>query len=193
MTCSLRFAGFCHLMMLSVCPLAEGSPSVLSKHKAVAGWVHHYCYCREKKYYPFEDPRDFAYRIEVKENAPELLRRAVSRVPVDVMATGDYQATEKKFGLSRRMLEVCLGLGFPVECYSLPRGTARRLATARLGLSQGGVGHRGYGTGPGTGLPGDGPQGPREHRQRGAQDGRGYRGFCAAIDIKWGAHLEKGE
>jgi len=34
---------------------------------------------------------------------------------VDVIATGDYQAAEKKFEVSRRMLEVCLELGFPVS------------------------------------------------------------------------------
>ena len=37
------------------------------------------CYCREEKYYPFDDADlavrdDFAYRIEVKENASNLLR-----------------------------------------------------------------------------------------------------------------------
>ena len=53
--------------------------------------------------------------IKVKENAPELLRRALSRLPVDVFATGDYQAAEKKFEVSRRILEVCLDLGFPVS------------------------------------------------------------------------------
>jgi DNA repair photolyase len=52
--------------------------------------------------------------IQVKENAPDLLRRALSRALVDVVGTGDYQAAERKFGLSRRMLEVCLELGFPV-------------------------------------------------------------------------------
>ena len=53
--------------------------------------------------------------IKVKENAPELLRKALSRLPVDVIATGDYHAAEKKFEVSRRILEVCLGLGFPVS------------------------------------------------------------------------------
>jgi DNA repair photolyase len=52
--------------------------------------------------------------IQVKENAPDLLRRALSRAPIDLIGTGDYQAAELKFGLSRRMLEVCLDLGFPV-------------------------------------------------------------------------------
>ena len=73
-----------------------------------------FCYCREKKYAPHDDLNDFAYVIKVKENAPELLRQALSRVPVDQVGTGDYQAVERKFGLSRRMLEVCLELGFPV-------------------------------------------------------------------------------
>jgi DNA repair photolyase len=72
-------------------------------------------YCRERKYCPFEDLNDFGYVIQVKENAADLLRRALSRVPVDVVATGDYQPAEKKFEVSRRMLEVCLALGFPVS------------------------------------------------------------------------------
>jgi DNA repair photolyase len=73
-----------------------------------------FCYCREQKYSPYEDPNDFAYLIKVKENAPDLLRKALGRAPVDPVFTGDYQPAEKKFQLSRRMLEVCLELGFPV-------------------------------------------------------------------------------
>jgi DNA repair photolyase len=73
-----------------------------------------FCYCREKKYAPYDDPGDFAHVIKVKENAPELLRKSLSRQPVDLIFTGDYQPAERKFGLSRRMLEVCLDLGFPV-------------------------------------------------------------------------------
>ncbi len=53
--------------------------------------------------------------IKVKENAPDLLRKALSRLPVDAVITGDYQPAEKKFELSRRMLEACLELGFPVS------------------------------------------------------------------------------
>jgi DNA repair photolyase len=73
-----------------------------------------FCYCREQKYSPYDDPDDFAYVIKVKENAPQLLRRALSRAPVDAVFTGDYQPAERKFGLSRQMLEVCRDLGFPV-------------------------------------------------------------------------------
>jgi DNA repair photolyase len=73
-----------------------------------------FCYCREQKYSPYDDPEDFAYLIKVKQNAPELLRRALSRCRVDLVFTGDYQPAERKFGISRRMLEVCRDLGFPV-------------------------------------------------------------------------------
>ena len=34
---------------------------------------------------------------------------------MDVVCTGDYQAAERRFGVSRKMLEVCLELGFPVS------------------------------------------------------------------------------
>ncbi|MDI6770461.1 MAG: hypothetical protein QMD04_12420 [Anaerolineales bacterium] len=73
-----------------------------------------FCYCREQKYSPYDNPDDFAYVIKVKENAPDLLRRALSRAPVDLVFTGDYQPAERKFEVSRRMLEVCRDLGFPV-------------------------------------------------------------------------------
>jgi len=80
-----------------------------------------FCYCRERKYSPYEDPNDFAYVIKVKENAPLLLRKALSRVPVDLVFTGDYQPVEHKFQISRKMLEVCCELGFPV--FILERAT----------------------------------------------------------------------
>ena len=73
-----------------------------------------FCYCRERKYSPYEDPEDFAHIIKIKQNAPELLRRALGRLPIDTVFTGDYQAAERKFEISKRMLEVCRDLGFPV-------------------------------------------------------------------------------
>ena len=83
-----------------------------------------FCYSRERKYIPYkpQDPEqiydfekdEFSHLIKVKENAPQLLRRALSRVPVDLVFIGDYQPAERKFKLSRQMLEVCLELGFPV-------------------------------------------------------------------------------
>ena len=73
-----------------------------------------FCYCRERKYAPYDDPEDFAHVIKVKQNAADLLRRALSRLPADLVFTGDYQPAERKFMVSRRMLEVCRDLGFPV-------------------------------------------------------------------------------
>lgn len=73
-----------------------------------------FCYCREQKFSPYDDLADFEYVIKVKQNAPQLLRRALQRAAVDVVFTGDYQAAERKFKVSRQMLEVCLELGFPV-------------------------------------------------------------------------------
>lgn len=73
-----------------------------------------FCYSRELKYARHDDPDDFSYLIKVKENAPELLRKALTRLPVDVIFTGDYQPAERKFQLTRRMLEVCRDANFPV-------------------------------------------------------------------------------
>jgi len=83
-----------------------------------------FCYCRERKYNPHK-PQDtnvvydmeadeFSHLIKIKENAPQLLRKALGRVPVDMVFIGDYQPAERKFKLSRQMLEVCLELRFPV-------------------------------------------------------------------------------
>ncbi len=103
--------------------------TILNKHKRADHWFWtrysaypymgcqhgcEFCYCREQKYSPYDDPNDFAYVIKVKENAAALLRRALSRSPVDLVSTGDYQPAERKFGVSRQMLEVCRDLGFPV-------------------------------------------------------------------------------
>lgn len=73
-----------------------------------------FCYCRERKYAPYEDIADFPYHIKVKENMPELLRKALGKSERDTIAVGDYQPAERKFMLSRRMLEICLELYFPV-------------------------------------------------------------------------------
>lgn len=73
-----------------------------------------FCYCRERKYASHDDPADFSRLIRIKEDAPEMLRRELTRVPRDVISLGDYQPAERRFQLSRRMLEVALDLSFPV-------------------------------------------------------------------------------
>ncbi len=67
---------------------------------------------REKDARDLEDP--FSQYIKIKVNAPELLRKELSRLPKEIIYTGDYQPVEAKFNLSREMLKVCLDLGFPV-------------------------------------------------------------------------------
>ena len=103
--------------------------SVLNKHKYPDHWfwtsysVYPYigcqhgcefCYCRESKYAPYDDIDDFPYVIKVKENAPELLRKALSKAAKGAVAVGDYQPAERKFMLSRKLLEICLELDFPI-------------------------------------------------------------------------------
>jgi DNA repair photolyase len=83
-----------------------------------------FCYCRERKYIPHKLQAadnvydavtdEFSHLIKIKEHAPQLLRTALARVPVDMVFIGDYQPAERKYRLSRQMLEVCLELGFPV-------------------------------------------------------------------------------
>lgn len=83
-----------------------------------------FCYCREHKYIPYKregeqtvydaEADEFSHVIKIKQNAPQLLRRALRHVPVDMIFTGDYQAIESKYTLSRQILEVCQELGFPV-------------------------------------------------------------------------------
>jgi DNA repair photolyase len=73
-----------------------------------------FCYTREEKYSPYDSPEEFSHTIKVKENAPDLLRKALSRKPIGTVFTCDYQPAERKFGLSRRMLEICRDLCFPV-------------------------------------------------------------------------------
>ena len=103
---------------------------VLNVHKHVDGWffdrysAHPYvgcrfgcefCYSREEKYLGGRDPESFDRIIRVKVNAPDLLRRELSRQLVDVIACGDWQLpAERDYRLSRRMLEVIQDLGFPL-------------------------------------------------------------------------------
>jgi DNA repair photolyase len=74
-----------------------------------------YCYSRETKYSRYSSPADFSKIIKIKENAPELLRRELSKVPRDIVIVGDYQPIEEKTELSRKMLQTCLDLNFPVS------------------------------------------------------------------------------
>ncbi len=86
-------------------------------------WGCGYCYSRDEKYNPhkasrdpevlkFEDP--FSEYIKIKENAPELLRNDLRGKPIDLVCLDGYQPIDAKYQYARKMLEVCLDLGFPV-------------------------------------------------------------------------------
>lgn len=86
-------------------------------------WGCEYCYWRDEKYNPHKPSRDkkvlefddaFSQYIKVKENASELLRRALKNKPIDLIYLDNYQLIDSKYQYTRKMLEVCLELGFPV-------------------------------------------------------------------------------
>ena len=74
-----------------------------------------FCYSRSRKYLQADNPEDFSRIIKVKTNAPEQLRNELSKVPRDIIVTGDYQPAEGRFKLSRKILEVIRDLNFPVH------------------------------------------------------------------------------
>jgi DNA repair photolyase len=74
-----------------------------------------FCYSRGGHYLGKRDPETFDKFIQVKTNAPDLLRRELARLAPDVISCGDWQQpAEDRYGLSRRMLEVVLEVGFPL-------------------------------------------------------------------------------
>lgn len=74
-----------------------------------------YCFLRGKSY---GITNDFSKKIVVKTNSPEILDRELKQKKEqnakEVIIIGDYQFAEKKYSLSRKMLEVCLSHEFPV-------------------------------------------------------------------------------
>lgn len=105
--------------------------SILNTHKYLDGgwfWTKYsaypylgcqfgcqYCFYRDRHYCPYKNLEDFDKLIKAKENAPELLKKELSRIKdKEYIAVGDWQPAELKYRLSRQMLKVCLNLGFPV-------------------------------------------------------------------------------
>ncbi|MFI5134283.1 MAG: hypothetical protein ACHQD9_00390 [Chitinophagales bacterium] len=80
-----------------------------------------YCYARTTHtYWGFNAGLDFESKIIVKENAPELLEREISKpnyVVTPIMLSGNtdcYQPLERKFQLTRKMLDVLWKYRHPV-------------------------------------------------------------------------------
>ncbi|KPM46689.1 PA0069 family radical SAM protein [Jiulongibacter sediminis] len=80
-----------------------------------------YCYARNThEYFGYSAGLEFEQNIIVKKNAPELLEKEFNRknwksTPILFSGNTDcYQPAEKKFELTRRMLEICLKYQNPV-------------------------------------------------------------------------------
>jgi len=59
-----------------------------------------YCYSRENKYSRYSNSDNFLKIIKIKDKAPELLRKELTKVAKDIIV-GDYQPVEKETKLSR--------------------------------------------------------------------------------------------
>jgi len=91
-----------------------------------------YCYARNvHEYWGYSAGLDFERKIIVKKNAPELLRKFLMDptwecLPISLSGNTDcYQPAEKKFGITRKLLEVCLEFNQPVGIITKNAGILR--------------------------------------------------------------------
>ncbi|SJZ33790.1 PA0069 family radical SAM protein [Sediminibacterium ginsengisoli] len=91
-----------------------------------------YCYARNAhEYWGYSAGIDFEKKIIVKKNAPQLLRKFLLNpryecVPISLSGNTDcYQPAEKKFRLTRQLLEVCNEFNQPVGIITKNAGILR--------------------------------------------------------------------
>lgn len=91
-----------------------------------------YCYARNSfEYWGYSAGLDFERKIIVKKNAPVLLRKFLMNpnwqcVPLSLSGNTDcYQPAERKFGLTRECLKVCLEFNQPVGIITKNAGILR--------------------------------------------------------------------
>ena len=91
-----------------------------------------YCYARNvHEYWGYSAGLDFEQKIIVKKNAPELLRKFLMHpkwecLPISLSGNTDcYQPAEKKFGITRQLLEVCREFNQPVGMITKNAGVLR--------------------------------------------------------------------
>ncbi|NCI45383.1 PA0069 family radical SAM protein [Sediminibacterium soli] len=94
-----------------------------------------YCYARNAhEYWGYSAGLDFERKIIVKKNAPELLRKFLMKkdwecLPIGLSGNTDcYQPAEKKFRLTRGLLEVCNEFNQPVAIITKNAGILRDTA-----------------------------------------------------------------
>jgi len=78
-----------------------------------------YCDAITEKYLVHEKVEDFSRIVYVKTNAPELLEKELEKAKKDVVAlsgvTDPYQLAERKYGITRKILEILRDKSFPVH------------------------------------------------------------------------------
>ena len=91
-----------------------------------------YCYARNAhEYWGYSAGLDFERKIIVKKNAPELLRKFLMNpkwepLPISLSGNTDcYQPAERKFGITRQLLETCLEFHQPVGIITKNAGILR--------------------------------------------------------------------
>lgn len=91
-----------------------------------------YCYARNSfEYWGYSAGLDFERKIIVKKNAAELLRKFLMNpnwqcTPISLSGNTDcYQPAEKKFQLTRQLLEVCFEFNQPVGMITKNAGILR--------------------------------------------------------------------
>ena len=91
-----------------------------------------YCYARNAhEYWGYSAGLDFERKIIVKKNAPELLRKFLMNpkwecMPISLSGNTDcYQPAERKFGITRKLLEICLEFNQPVGIITKNAGILR--------------------------------------------------------------------
>ncbi len=91
-----------------------------------------YCYARNSfEYWGYSAGLDFETKIIVKKNAPDLLRKFLMNpkwecVPIGLSGNTDcYQPAEKKFRITRQLLEVCNEFNQPVGMITKNAGMLR--------------------------------------------------------------------
>ncbi|HXD78088.1 MAG TPA: PA0069 family radical SAM protein [Puia sp.] len=91
-----------------------------------------YCYARNAhEYWGYSAGLDFEQKIIVKKNAPELLRQFLMNpkwecLPISLSGNTDcYQPAERKFRITRQLLEVCSAFHQPVGLITKNAGIVR--------------------------------------------------------------------
>lgn len=78
-----------------------------------------YCYVQSEKYLPFKKKEEFFTKIQAKTNAPFLFQHALQKIKPGIVCIGTscdpYQEAERKYKLTRHILEIAEKFSCPVH------------------------------------------------------------------------------